>query len=146
MIANGLCKQLCLIMFPEISSVAPVIEVNNMIEPIEARSENSIEQVFLEKDHRVYAFLARGLSPSITSDCILKAIGASSTDNYPEESVQNTLERGDRVERRASYWSSKGASDLAVPEILVYKLIANLCVITEIHLQPFQGCICNFSC
>ncbi|KAL7214350.1 hypothetical protein ACSBR1_026710 [Camellia fascicularis] len=138
-IENSLSKQLCLRLFPEISSLAHVIEVENMIEPIEVKPDNSMEWECLKRDHRVYAFLARGLTSFVRKDCISEAIFASSTDNYPEESIQNTLEPGDRVEQRASYWSSKGESDPTVPEILDYKLIAELCVITEIHVQPFQA-------
>ncbi|XP_035539455.1 F-box protein At4g00755-like isoform X2 [Juglans regia] len=37
-----------------------------------------------------------------------------------------------------SYWSSKGQSNPAVPETLVYKLADDFCVITEINLRPFQ--------
>ncbi|KAA8539884.1 hypothetical protein F0562_026576 [Nyssa sinensis] len=137
-ITNGICKQLCLRMFPELSSVARVIEVNNVIEPAEVKPDNSMEWEWLERDHRVYAFLSKGLTSFIRKDCISGAICASSTDNYPEESIRNTLEPSDRVDHRASYWSSKGESNPAVPETLVYKLIANLCVITEVHVQPFR--------
>ncbi|XAR65871.1 hypothetical protein NMG60_11011860 [Bertholletia excelsa] len=137
-ITNGLAKQLCLKIFPEISSVAHVVEVKNMIEPVNAKPENYMESECLERDHRVYAFLARGLTSFLRKDCISEAISASSTDNYPRESIQNTLEPRDRVEQRASYWSSAGESDSSVPEMLVYKLISKLCVITEIHVQPFQ--------
>ncbi|XP_073291081.1 F-box protein At4g00755-like, partial [Primulina huaijiensis] len=42
---------------------------------------------------------------------ISDAICASSTDNYPEESIKNILESSDVVNRRASYWSSKGQTD-----------------------------------
>ncbi|XP_071706825.1 F-box protein At4g00755-like [Rutidosis leptorrhynchoides] len=138
-IQNGLSKQLCIRMFPEVSSVAHVIEVNDMIEPIEIRHESLIEWSNLEREHKVYAFLARGFTSFMTKDCILEAIVASSTDNYPQESIHNTLEPGDRVDQRASYWSSEGDFDPTVPETLVYKLTANLCVITEIHIHPFQA-------
>ncbi|MBA0674936.1 hypothetical protein Goari_016505, partial [Gossypium aridum] len=72
-------------------------------------------------------------------DCISEAIIASSTDNYPEESICNTLEPRDRVARTASYWSSKGQKNPAVPETLTYRLIADLCVVTEIKIRPFQA-------
>ncbi|CAI9259676.1 unnamed protein product [Lactuca saligna] len=138
-VMNGLAKQLCIRMFPEVSSVAHVIEVNDRIEPLQIRHETSMEWSRLEREHRVYAFLARGLTTFMRKDCILEAIVASSTDNYPQESIHHTLEPGDRVDQRASYWSSEGAVDPAVPETLVYKLVANLCVITEIHIHPFQA-------
>ncbi|OVA14161.1 F-box domain [Macleaya cordata] len=138
-IANGLCKKLCLRLFPEVSSATSVIEVNNMIEPIEAESTDSVESENLKRDHLVYAVLARGPTPNLRKDCILEAISASSTDNYPEESIQNTLEPSDRVNERPSYWSSEGESDPGVPETLTYKLASKLCFITEINIQPFQA-------
>ncbi|CAL5404963.1 unnamed protein product [Camellia sinensis] len=138
LIKNHLSKQLCLRMFPEISSVARIIEVENMIEPVKVKPDNSMEWECLERDHRVYSFLARGLTTSLRKDCISEALGASSTDHYLEESIHNTLEPSDMVEDRASYWSSVGESDPAVPEMLLYELISNLCIISEIHIQPFQ--------
>lgn len=138
-VANGLSKQLCIRMFPELSSVISVVEMNNRIDSEHYRLNGSLEWPRLEKEHRVYAFLARGLTSFMRRDCILEAIVASSTDNYPQESIHHTLEQGDRVDQRASYWSSEGEVDPAVPETLVYKLIANLCVITEIHIHPFQA-------
>uniref|UniRef100_M1B4V4 F-box family protein n=1 Tax=Solanum tuberosum TaxID=4113 RepID=M1B4V4_SOLTU len=138
-IGNDLCKHLCLKRFPEISSVGNMIEVENTVVPVVSQPEKSTEWLCLERNHRVYAFLSRGLSNCITEDCLIDAIHASSTDNYPEESILNTLKPGDRVERRASYWSSGGQSDPTVPETLTYKLISKLCLISEIHVQPFQA-------
>lgn len=139
MITNGLCKHLCLKRLPEISTVTDFIEVGNMIEPVTVGQSACLEWEYHKRNHRVYAFLARGLNPFLRKDCISEAICASSTDNYPEESIDNTLEPSDRVEHRASYWSSKGASHPSAPETLVYKLMANLCLVTEIHIHPFQG-------
>ncbi|PWA98396.1 F-box family protein [Artemisia annua] len=138
-VANGLSKQLCIRAFPEVSSIAHVIEVNDMIEPLQIRNETSLDWSRLEREHKVYAFLARGFTSFMRKDCILEAIVASSTDNYPQESIHHTLEPGDRVDQRASYWSSEGDFNPEAPETLVYKLIANLCVITEIHIHPFQA-------
>ncbi|GKD77151.1 F-box protein-like protein isoform X1, partial [Tanacetum coccineum] len=138
-VANGLSKQLCIRVFPEVSSIAHVIEVNDMIEPLQIRHETSPDWSRLEREHKVYAFLARGLTSFMRKDCILEAIVASSTDNYPQESIHHTLEPGDRIDQRASYWSSEGDFNPQAPETLVYKLIANLCVITEIHIHPFQA-------
>ncbi|KAK4350819.1 hypothetical protein RND71_030132 [Anisodus tanguticus] len=76
-----------------------------------------------------HAFLAQGLSNCMMEDCLIDAIHASSTDNYPEESILNTLKPGDRIGRRASYWSSGGENDPTVPETLTYKLISKLCLI-----------------
>ncbi|XP_061374531.1 F-box protein At4g00755-like isoform X2 [Gastrolobium bilobum] len=138
-IENGLCKQLCLKKFPEFTGVAHVIEVDNMIEPVSNVLGSSMNWECLERNHNVYAFLASGLTPSMKKNCISKAISASSTDNYPEESVLNTLEPRERTDYRASYWSSEGENDPSVPETLVYKLISKICLVTEIHVQPFQA-------
>ncbi|XP_048127065.1 F-box protein At4g00755-like isoform X3 [Rhodamnia argentea] len=137
-IANDLCKMLCLRMFPEVSGVTHVVEENNVIEPLKVRSCTSSEWEQRQRNHKVYAFLARGLTSTVRKNCIAEAISATSTDNYPEESIRNTLEPRDRVQHRASYWSSKGESDPKVSESLVYKLNAKLCIVTEIHIQPFQ--------
>lgn len=126
-------------MFPELSGAAHIIEVDNVIEPVRYKVGNSMNWECLKRNHKVYAFLALGLIPFMRKNCIAEAVCASSTDNYPEESIQNTLEPRDRTEFRASYWSSKGEHDPSVPETLVYKLISKICVVTEIHVQPFQG-------
>ncbi|XP_042519555.1 F-box protein At4g00755-like isoform X2 [Macadamia integrifolia] len=139
LITNGFCKNLCLKMFSEISRVAQVIEVSNMTEPFEVGSNSSLEWESLKRDHRVYAHLAHSFKSLGTKDCILDAISASSTDNYPEESINNTLEASDRVEGRASYWSSKGETNPEVPETLTYRLVSRLCVITEISIQPLKA-------
>ncbi|XWS77105.1 hypothetical protein CRYUN_Cryun01aG0233800 [Craigia yunnanensis] len=127
-------------MFPQLSRVDHVNELGGTAKGhAEAGSSNFIEWEALEREHRVYAFLARGCLSFAVRECISEAIIASSTDNYPEESIDNTLEPRDRVAQRASYWSSKGQSDPAVPERLTYKLVADLCVITEINIRPFQA-------
>ncbi|OMO78672.1 hypothetical protein CCACVL1_14223 [Corchorus capsularis] len=139
-ITHGLCKDLCLRLFPQLSKVDHVNEPTGAIKgPAEAGSSTSRECEVSEREHRVFAFLARGCLSFGLRECISKAIIASSTDNYPEESIVNTLEPRDRVGRRASYWSSKGQKNPAVPETLTYKLVADLCVITEINLRPFQA-------
>ncbi|MED6219391.1 hypothetical protein PIB30_035396 [Stylosanthes scabra] len=140
-IEYGLFKQLCLKKFPEISahsSVVRIIEVDNMIEPVSDMLGSSLNWEYLKRNHRVYAFLASGLSP-ISKNCIAKAKRASSTDNYPEHGEMNTMEPRDRTRLGASYWSSKGKSDPSVPEALVYKLACKICLVTEIHVQPFQA-------
>ncbi|XWS35738.1 hypothetical protein CRYUN_Cryun20dG0022000 [Craigia yunnanensis] len=139
-ITNGLCKHLCLRRFPQLSRVDHVYELGGTVKRhAEAGSSNFMEWEALEREHRVYAFLAHHCLSFAVRKCILEAIIASSTDNYPEERIDNTLEPRDRVARRASYWSSKGQSNPAVPETLTYKLVADLCVITEIKIRPFQA-------
>ncbi|ONI22877.1 hypothetical protein PRUPE_2G156300 [Prunus persica] len=138
-IENGLCKKLCLRLFPQLSRVAQVIEINNPDTKAEVGSSNSKELETLEREHRVYAFLACGFTSFNVGDSIKRALSASSTDNFPEESIRNTLEPRDVVGRRASYWSSKGQSDPAVPEVLIYKLVSDFVVINEINIQPFKA-------
>lgn len=139
-IANGLCKHLCLSMFPQLSRVDHVTEFSNSIRrPSDAGTSNFIEWETLEREHRVYAFLARGCTSFPVRECIAEAIVASSTDNYPEESIHHTLEPRDRIGDRASYWSSKGQNNPEVPETLLYKLVSDLCVISEINIKPFQA-------
>ncbi|XP_021613321.1 F-box protein At4g00755 isoform X2 [Manihot esculenta] len=139
-IVNGLCKQLCLRRFPCLHRVDHVIEPNcGMKNPSEDGCSKSVEWETLEREHRVYAFLARGCTSFALRECIADAISASSTDNYPEESIHNTLEPRDRVAWGASYWSSKGQSDSASCEMLTYKLVADICVINEISIRPFQA-------
>ncbi|XP_044492463.1 F-box protein At4g00755-like isoform X2 [Mangifera indica] len=139
-IANGLCKRLWLRMFPQLSKVDHVVEPNSSLkEPAEGASENFAEAQTLESENRVYTFLARAITSFPIRGLMLEPIYASSTDNYPEESIHNTLEPRDRVGRRASYWSSEGHSNPAVPETLIYKLAGDLCVIYEINIQPFEA-------
>ncbi|XP_030932658.1 F-box protein At4g00755-like [Quercus lobata] len=140
-IANGLFKQLCLRMFPQLSRVARVMELNKCgaKEPVEVGSSYSTEWESLARDHRVYATLARVCTSFLPEDCISKAISASSTDNYPDESIENTLQPADIVPHRPLYWSSKGQKNPAVPETLIYKLKSEFCVITEIKIRPFEA-------
>ncbi|PRQ57806.1 putative F-box domain-containing protein [Rosa chinensis] len=138
-VENGLCKKLCLRMFPQLSRVGHVIESNNSDakDYAEVGSSNSKEWDTLEREHRVYAFLAHACTSFPEGDCISKAISASSTDNYPEESIQHTLVFS--VARRASYWSSKGQKNPAVPEMLTYKLKSDFVIVTEINIHPFKA-------
>ncbi|KAK5783467.1 hypothetical protein F383_16738 [Gossypium arboreum] len=139
-IENGLLKHLCQRMFPQLSRVDHVNELCGTAKGhAEAGSSNFMEWEALKREHRVYAFFARGCLSFALRECIYEAIIASSTDNDPEEGIPNTLEPRDRVGRRASYWSSKGQSNPAVPETLTYRLCADLCVITEINIRPFQA-------
>lgn len=141
MIENGLAKQLCFRSFPHLSRVASIVEVNNSEvnghEEVACSSSRDSESV--QRDHRVYAFFAHVSTSLLMRTCISEAIIASSTDNDPEESINNTLESRDVVSRRASYWSSKGQFKPDVPETLVYRLVSNLCVVIGINIRPFQG-------
>ncbi|KAL9228948.1 hypothetical protein vseg_004473 [Gypsophila vaccaria] len=140
-ISNGICKHLCLRLFPQLSAVARVEVTSNTQQQkcSHVGSSRSVELEQLKKEHRAFASLARGLTSSEVIECLSDATGASSTDNYPEEGVHNTLEPRDRIGRMASYWSSSGQSNPDVPERLTYELVSDLCVITEINIQPFQA-------
>lgn len=127
-------------MFPQLSRVVGVIELKKcaVIEPT-VGSSYSVELEDLEKDHRVYAFLARVCTSFHVQECISRAICASSTDSYPGKRIENTLSPC-----RAFYWSSKGQSNPAVPEALTYELVSEFCIITEINICPFQGIVSKF--
>ncbi|KAF4371794.1 hypothetical protein F8388_023107 [Cannabis sativa] len=92
-IEHDICKQLCLKKFPEISGA---VELNNLIEPVDIGLRNGTEFELLKRNHKIFSFLAKALSPVITNDCLSTAISASSTDNYPTESIVHTLQPGDR--------------------------------------------------
>ncbi|KAF4400788.1 hypothetical protein G4B88_001343 [Cannabis sativa] len=102
-IEHDICKQLCLKKFPEISGA---VELNNLIEPVDIGLRNGTEFELLKRNHKIFSFLAKALSPVITNDCLSTAISASSTDNYPTESIVHTLQPGDRNQNVASYWST----------------------------------------
>ncbi|GLU00603.1 hypothetical protein SLE2022_179560 [Rubroshorea leprosula] len=116
-IDNRLAKNLCLRKFPQLSRV------------------DHVEDCRIARNLQVEA----GSGNMESEDCITEAIMASSTDRYPLESIENTLEEFDGVAWRPSYWSSEGQINPAVPETLTYKLVADLCVITEIRIRPFQA-------
>ncbi|KAL8160250.1 hypothetical protein V2J09_001787 [Rumex salicifolius] len=92
----------------------------------------------LAVEHAKYSSLARSLTTSKLTSLVYDAISASSTDHW-FEGMENTLIPGDEVHGRSSYWSSIGESDPQVPESLVYKLVSDFCVITEIHVQAHKG-------
>ncbi|GAV74545.1 LOW QUALITY PROTEIN: hypothetical protein CFOL_v3_18025, partial [Cephalotus follicularis] len=119
-IMNGLSKQLCLRMFPQLTRVDHVIESScNMKKPADVGSSKSMEWEASGREHHVYSFLARGFTSFVVRDCNGEGIYASVTDNYPAESIHNSLEPRDRIDRRASYCSSKGQSNPQVPETLI---------------------------
>nr|XP_043623905.1 F-box protein At4g00755-like [Erigeron canadensis]XP_043623906.1 F-box protein At4g00755-like [Erigeron canadensis] len=139
-ISNGLSKQLFVKRYPQLANISSVIELSH-------NSENAgddppgdvMERVVGKRDHRAYSSLFRAITVFPQTYCISRAVSASSTDNYPEESIALTLDPREKVLYRDLYWSSKGSDDPETPEILIYKLTSNLCVITEINLHPFQA-------
>nr|XP_033508535.1 F-box protein At4g00755-like isoform X3 [Nicotiana tomentosiformis] len=134
-----LSKQLCLRKFPQLSRISRIREPDlGIAEGKDVKFSNSTWET-LKIDHNVYASLLQAIetSNSCPSDCIDYEVSASSTDDYPV-SVWNTLVPTDRNQDQPSYWSSTGDSDPNAPETLIYKLKADLCVITEINIQPLE--------
>lgn len=127
-------------MFPHISDLR-FIRPNNESLSVDVETSNPMEWKILERDHKAYASLIQAFTKSKDNpkDCIACVIGASSTDRDPEESVVHTLFPIDRYMWGGSYWSSKGQTNPDVPETLIYKLISDVCVVTEIDIRPFAG-------
>ncbi|OIT04517.1 PREDICTED: F-box protein At4g00755-like isoform X1 [Nicotiana attenuata] len=141
-ITNGLSKQLCLRRFPQLSRIAHISKPDWITtEEANGFGSNSTSWDILKRDHNVYASLLQAITTlnSSQSECIGYAVSASSTDRFPSESIVNTLTTRDRYLNRPSYWSSKGHADPDAAETLIYKLKADLCVITEINVQPFEA-------
>ncbi|KAK4397319.1 F-box protein [Sesamum angolense] len=140
--ANGLLKQLSLMMFPQLSNNICIIVPNSWrMNNVKIEQSSAIEMEGLEREHHVYASLLQALYRSEVSprDCMANAISASSTDHDPNESIVNTLSPWSRSQWGiASYWSSKGHSDPDVPETLTYRLKAGISIVTEIDIQPFE--------
>ncbi|CAL9752477.1 unnamed protein product [Musa acuminata subsp. burmannicoides] len=139
-IVNKFCKSLCSRFCPDTLNFPLVTEVSNTSKIAEVGSSSALEWESLEREHRAYALLCHLIvSLEGKRDCIHRAVCASSTDNYPDESIENTLESSDLVDQRPSYWSSGGQYDPGVSESLTYRLTANLCVVREIKIQPFKA-------
>jgi hypothetical protein len=153
--AVHLSKILCLRLFPEVSiftrieqSATSASSSSNGVNEEDAGSTATATATAWEnhkREQRVYmrlvhALLSPLLSPHTWQGCIAACIGASSTDNFPEEGIQNTLVPGDMdMDDMESYWSSGGQEDPGVPEFLMYKLCSDLCLIDEIRIQPFRA-------
>nr|XP_043624040.1 F-box protein At4g00755-like [Erigeron canadensis]XP_043624041.1 F-box protein At4g00755-like [Erigeron canadensis] len=139
-ISNGLSKQLFVKRYPKLANISSVIELSHNSETAgDDPPSDAMERVVGERDHRAYSSLFRAITVFPQTYCICRAVSASSTDNYPEESIALTLDPREKVLYRDLYWSSKGSDDPETPEILIYKLTSNLCVITEINMHPFQA-------
>ncbi|KAI3731906.1 hypothetical protein L1987_63098 [Smallanthus sonchifolius] len=123
-VSNGLSKQLCMRTFPQLAIITRVVEPSH---------DNSGE-----RDHRAYASLFRALTAFPLTYCVADVVSASSTDNYPAESVMNTLFPVVSILHRSVYWSSKGTDDPETQETLIYSLTSSFCVVREVNLHPFQ--------
>lgn len=140
-ILNGFCKKLCLRICADVSFFTRVIEASDSNDTTEeAGSSSAMEWGSLVREHKAYSYLCHRLvKPTGYGECINEAIRASSTDNYPDESIENTLIEADRVNMQPSYWSSRGECDPGTPETLLYRLCSRLCVVAEIKIQPFEA-------
>ncbi|KAA6422551.1 MAG: hypothetical protein FRX49_07412 [Trebouxia sp. A1-2] len=77
---------------------------------------------------------------SAKESLIAEAIQASSTDN-DEERIQNVLQPSARMRGffNACYWSSGPSNEVDSSEALDFKLAHPVCVVHEVHLQPFKA-------
>jgi len=91
----------------------------------------------------VFSLLSRGLTQFPLEHLVKDAICASSTYRFPYERIGNTLLVEEYGSERSEppYWSSIGKSNRTptIPESLVYKLLDDLCLVSEIHVQPYQA-------
>jgi len=142
---NGLCVK----EFPEVRRFDELLETDVMRDSEAAGSSGSSFRQNLEREDRIYRNLFYELKcePLFEKSCIKEAVCASSTDNYPQESIFQTLYARPRYsdEQTPSYWSSTGEIDINVPETLTYNLVSSLCVVHEVHIQPFQGMVMNLA-
>lgn len=143
-VENDFCKKLCHRLCPEAATFASAVEVSRSAHPPSApaspESSADAEARAARAEFRIYSYLCGALlADRPSADCILHCVGASSTDNFPDETMENTLEPQDRVNLRPSYWSSGGQDDGAVPETLTYRLTSDICVVHEIRIQPFKA-------
>ncbi|KAI3444609.1 hypothetical protein Pfo_001274 [Paulownia fortunei] len=141
-IANGLCKKLWLRKVPQVAHIAYAVEESDgIIKLSDVVSRNTVNWGTLEREHKIFSSLLQPLSKPIISpkDCLAFPIGASSTDRDLAENIINTLTPVDRYPWGASYWSSKGQSDPNVPENIMYRLNTRICVVTEVHIRPFEA-------
>ncbi|CAM8928134.1 unnamed protein product [Rhodiola kirilowii] len=135
-IKHELGEQLCLKKFPQVSSFPQFALASGTEMPGVVWSSSSMAWENMKRGHFFYTSLAHVLGSAKKWSCIDKAICASSTDNHPEESIDNTLIESDQF---VEYWSSKGQSAPDVPESLIYKLESSLCLVNEVYIQPFQA-------
>uniref|UniRef100_A0ACD5YHX8 Uncharacterized protein n=1 Tax=Avena sativa TaxID=4498 RepID=A0ACD5YHX8_AVESA len=131
---NNLSKSLCVRLCPEVATIAATAAVAISLPSAPAPESDS------ERDYRIYSNVARALvsnSGDRSVGCVLRCVGASSTDNFPFETMVHTLDEHELVNFRPSYWSSCGADDPEEPESLTYRLNSDVCIVDEIRVQPF---------
>lgn len=130
------------------ANISAIIEQEEGALTMDCRTGYPLSFEILKKDHRMYSYLLEALSQSLVApkDCVECVVGASTTDNYPAESVVNILLPDDKYPwGGTSYWSSKGQNDPNVPESILYKLDGGICIVTEIDIRPFECTYYNFN-
>uniref|UniRef100_A0ACD5V6V8 Uncharacterized protein n=1 Tax=Avena sativa TaxID=4498 RepID=A0ACD5V6V8_AVESA len=133
-IENNLSKSLCVRLCPEVATIAATAAVAISLPSAPAPESDS------ERDYRIYSNVVRALvsnSGDRSVGCVLRCVGASSTDNFPFETMVHTLDEHELVNFRPSYWSSCGADDPEEPESLTYRLNSDVCIVDDIRVQPF---------
>ncbi|KAJ7294354.1 hypothetical protein O6H91_Y263900 [Diphasiastrum complanatum] len=141
-IQGRLWRRLCVRQFPVLESFG----LPNKEDEIGCSSTASYLQPFsiesLEAEHLTYCTLFKKLMGKLLDkSCILEPLSASSTDNFPDESIAQTLYPTPtrRELKSPSYWSSQGQRKADVPESLTYQLVTRLCVVHEVRIRPFQA-------
>jgi hypothetical protein len=140
-IENEFSKRLCRRICPEAASFTRAVVVTRSPPPPAAsESSQDAECRAREGEHAVYSYLLGALvSAKPAMDLIMRCVGASSTDFFPDESMENTLVPHEWANHRHSYWSSGGKDDPDAPESLTYRLSSDLCLIDEIRVRPYKG-------
>ncbi|KAI4971320.1 hypothetical protein ZWY2020_002234 [Hordeum vulgare] len=126
-VESGLSKSQRLRLCPKVATVAAAEEVTRS-----PPSTTTDPESVCERDYRIYSNLAGtyvsdAAKPS--AECMLRCIGASSTDDFPIETMENTRDEEEIINFCASYWSSGGADDPETSESLTYRLNSDICVV-----------------
>ncbi|KAL2642639.1 hypothetical protein R1flu_010226 [Riccia fluitans] len=137
-----LWREVCRREFPELQLIE-VEFADCVARGSEGAGSSHVFQSTLEKYHHGYNRLYREFTETSVSDrnCIGAAIAASSTDEFPRESIHETLYANPTkswmrwMNDQWSNWSSKGQRDPEVPETLTYKLVSSVCLIHEIKFD-----------
>ncbi|KAH7331827.1 hypothetical protein KP509_20G052200 [Ceratopteris richardii] len=132
---------MCIKQFPELGNYFRCLSSSGNLGTLSEASLHKCSSPSRKNDAgSVYMSLLKSLlEPPIQRTCIAEPLHASSTDNLPTESIAQTLFPKPQYtdEHSYSYWSSKGESNVDVPEMLTYRLVSDICVVHSIKIQPF---------
>lgn len=137
---GGLWREICSKCFPEVQKFKCIVEASGQEHSLNSAGSTQSPSLCLEKASRVYSHLLCELrAPPMEKSCIREPLSASSTDDFPRESIAQTLVPRSMYAdgETASYWSSEGQSRQDVPETLTYALVSDLCVVHEVKIRPF---------